>query len=169
MKRTKEYTISFAGLNSGKHDFSFSAGKSFFESFAYGEIKNGDIKVNLCLFKESNMMRLEFGFSGYANIQCDRCADMFDLNVKGSNRQIVKFDIQKTEANEEIFIVESSESEIDLSHYIYESIHLLLPQKRLHPGGKCNKTAVRKLAELTGEKKFKNGDPRWAALKGIKL
>jgi uncharacterized protein len=67
--------------------------------------------------------------------------------------------------------IPADEYELDISHYIYEFVHLALPLKRTHPLDKkgnstCDPVMLQKLSEhvIDIEKK---ADPRWDELKKL--
>ena len=90
MKASKDYIIQFAGLSIGEHSFELTINDKFFETLDYSEIKQGNIQVKVNLVKQSNMMVLHFDISGAVNVNCDRCAEAFDMFINGKNKLIVK-------------------------------------------------------------------------------
>jgi uncharacterized metal-binding protein YceD (DUF177 family) len=176
MKLTNEYLIPFIGLKIGKHPFEFQIDNKFFESFDYHEFDNCDIKVNLVLEKKNTMLELSFKHKGTVNVPCDLTSEMFDLNVKGKIKLLVKFGDVFNNDNEELLILPHGEHQIDVSQYIYEMIVLSVPLKRIHPGikdgtlktealDKLNKLKVKEPQENT--KKEEEIDPRWDKLKQL--
>ena len=176
MKQTKEYTIPFVGLKLGKHKFEYQISNAFFEIFDYNEFQNSDIKVNVVLDKQSNLLELNFKHEGTVNVPCDMTGEDFDLPVKGKLKLIVRFGETFNNDNEELLILPFGEFEIDIAQYIYEMIVLSVPQRRVHPGvkdGSLNTEALTKLKELTikehkkEKKEEENIDPRWNKLKQL--
>ncbi len=170
MKALNQYTIQFSGLKPGRHDFEFEIDKKFFESIEYSEIQDGKLKVALALDKHTNMLVLDFVIAGDVNVPCDRCGEDFLLPISDKQRLIIKFGEQTTEVAEDVMVIPRNESELNVAHFIYEYIILALPQKRVHPEGKCDKEVLKKLKKLEDEtNKNKNTDPRWDGLKNIVL
>ncbi len=170
MKALNQYDIQFSGLKPGKHDFEFEIDRKFFESIEYSEIKEGKVNVALEFEKHSTMLVLSFVLKGEVEVPCDRCGEDFLLPLSAQQRLIVKFGDHATEEAEDVITVHRNESEINVAHFIYEYIILALPQKRVHPEGKCNKEALKRLEKLEEEtNKNKNTDPRWDGLKNIVL
>ena len=176
MKQTKEYTIPFIGLKLGKHKFEYQISNAFFEIFDYNEFQNSDIKVNVVLDKQSNLLELNFKHQGIINVPCDMTGEDFDLPVKGKLKLIVRFGEDFNNDNEELLILPFGEFEIDIAQYIYEMIVLSIPQRRVHPGikdGSLDTEALTKLKELTikeqkkEKKEEENIDPRWDKLKQL--
>jgi uncharacterized metal-binding protein YceD (DUF177 family) len=176
MSKTKEYTIPFVGLKLGKHKFEYQISNAFFEIFDYNEFQNSDIKVNVVLDKQSNLLELNFKHQGTINVPCDMTGEDFDLPIKGKLKLIVRFGETFNNDNEELLILPFGEFEIDLAQYMYEMIVLSIPQRRVHPGvkdGSLNTEALTKLKELTikeqkkEKKEEENIDPRWDKLKQL--
>jgi len=176
MKQTKEYTIPFVGLKLGKHKFEYQISNAFFEIFDYNEFQNSDIKVNVVLDKQSNLLEINFKHQGTINVPCDMTGEDFDLPIKGKLKLIVRFGETFNNDNEELLILPFGEFEIDIAQYIYEMIVLSIPQRRVHPGikdGSLNTEALTKLKELTikeqkkEKKEEENIDPRWDKLKQL--
>jgi uncharacterized metal-binding protein YceD (DUF177 family) len=176
MKQTKEYTIPFVGLKLGKHKFEYQISNAFFEIFDYNEFQNSDIKVNVVLDKQSNLLELNFKHEGTINVPCDMTGEDFDMPIKGKLKLIVRFGEDFNNDNEELLILPFGEFEIDIAQYIYELIVLSIPQRRVHPGikdGSLNTEALTKLKELTikeqkkEKKEEENIDPRWDKLKQL--
>ena len=176
MKQTKEYTIPFVGLKLGKHKFEYQISNAFFEIFDYNEFQNSDIKVNVVLDKQSNLLELNFKHAGTINVPCDLTGEDFDLPIKGKLKLIVRFGETFNNDNEELLILPYGEFEIDIAQYIYEMIVLSIPSRRVHPGvkdGSLNTEALTKLKELTikeqkkEKKEEENIDPRWDKLKQL--
>jgi len=165
-----EYIIPVAGLGLGDHHYSFKIEKEFFNSFEYFDTDNGKLELNVELIKESNLMDFKFHFTGWIELVCDRCLEKFKLNVEDNFRLIVKYADGYEEISDEVITVPSNESNIDLSQYIFEYINLMLPIKKVHPDDKdgnltCDEDMIDRLNEYSEQK----SDPRWDALKNIKL
>ena len=170
MKALNQYSIQFTGLKSGDHDFEFEIDNTFFENIEYSELNEGKLRVALRLEKHTNMLVLNFSIDGNVTVPCDRCGEDFELPVNEKQRLIIRFGDQAVEESEDVMIIPRTESEINVAHFIYEYIVLALPQKRVHPEGKCDKEVLKRLEKLEEEtNKNKNADPRWDGLKNITL
>ncbi len=177
MSKTKEYLIPFIGLKLGKHHFEYQISNAFFEIFDYDEFQNSDIKVNVVLEKQSNLLELNFKHKGTVNVPCDMTGEDFDLPIKGKMKLIVRFGEEFNNDNEELLILPFGEFEIDIAQYIYEMIVLSVPLRRVHPGvkdGSLKTKALEKLNELSikenkeeNKEKEENIDPRWDKLKQL--
>lgn len=166
-KPNKQFKIHFAGLSRGEHEYDFEVTDKFFESFEFSEIKKGKIHLKLKLNRQDLTLILNFNFSGSINLPCDRCDDAFDVPVEGNQQLVVTLGGEKSDEGDELLIIPETESEIDLTHYIYEYIILLVPQKRVHKTEKeCNQDVIQKLRQFEPNKK-NEVDPRWEKLKKI--
>jgi uncharacterized metal-binding protein YceD (DUF177 family) len=162
----EDFVIPFKGLSTGDHRFEFKIDDAFFESFEYFESERGRIKVDLDLIKESNLLDLHFKMKGVVSVACDRCLDSVDFKVKDEFRLIVKFAEDYLEESEEVIVIPLSESKLDVSQYLFEYINLMLPIKRVHKKqSECNKQIIEKLENYSTPQM----DPRWEALKNMKL
>lgn len=181
MGKKSEYLIGFTGLTDGQHEFIFEIDKTFFEQLEYSEINDAKLKVNMMLDKKPTMMTASFEIEGKVNVMCDLCTDYFDIQIKGKSNLIYKFGDEDMD-DENVVTVYPNETEIDITHPVYEFTVLLLPARRVHPDGKCNQamlqdiekylmveeTPARKEEISEPEKNTDEVDPRWAALQKLK-
>lgn len=170
MREDSNFDIPFGGLALGSHQFDFKIGDLFFKSIEYSEIKHGNVNAEVELIKESTMLVFNFYLKGYVELVCDRCLDKYKQELEGTFKLIVKFAEEAEEISDEIITVPHDKTDINLTHYLFEYIVLLLPLKHVHPddedgNNSCNKEMLHILEEHVVTKT----DPRWAALKNIKL
>jgi uncharacterized metal-binding protein YceD (DUF177 family) len=164
-------TIPVSGLKEGKHLIDFEIGNEFFEGFEESEIKVGALVAVVELEKRSSHADLSIRISGSVMISCDRCLELFPMNIDCENRLLIKFGKNIEGDDPEIVSLSAEEHEFDLSQHFYDYIHLALPIRRVHPdapGGKsaCNPEMLRRLAELRTEEEGET-DPRWDELKKL--
>jgi uncharacterized metal-binding protein YceD (DUF177 family) len=176
MKKRNEYLIPFVGLKLGKHQFEYNIDKTFFEIFDYDEFDDSNIKVDLILEKRSTMLELNFKLKGTVHVPCDVTNEMFDLPVKEDFRLVVQFGDEYNDDNDELLILPHGEHQVDVAQYIYETIVLGVPLKRVHPGvedGTLKTEALTILNELAvkeiqpKEAEEEETDPRWDKLKKL--
>ncbi len=170
MNHPDPYKIAFAGLSQGTHDFRFEIGDSFFAEVEDAEIQGGDVAVEVTLMKEERMMDLHFAIRGEVKVPCDRCNELMEVAVEGSERLILKLGDRYYEESEDVQVIPESAHQVDLGPFLYEYIHLLMPIRRVHPEdedgrSQCDPEVLHKLGELSGHTA---GDPRWEALKVLK-
>ena len=173
MGNLQKYRIVFQGLSEGVHEFDFDVDDAFFEKLDYSEIKKGDLKVNVVLLKKSTFLELDFDITGFVELVCDRCLDEFKQKIKYKGKLFVKFSEADEDLAEDVIILMPGEHELDISHYIYESISLSIPLKRVHPRDKkgnptCDPEMLNRLKNyIIDEPAEKNVDSRWDDLKNL--
>ena len=175
MKELKAYTIPFVGLKIGSHQFDYQIDNTFFEHFEYDEFHKADVKVDLELEKKSTLLDLHFQFNGTVNVNCDLTNEPYDQPISGNFDLVVKFGQEYNDEEEDLLILPHGSYEVDVAQYIYESIVLAVPAKRVHPGvadGTLKSEALDKLEELslnnqTEQSDEDQTDPRWDDLKKL--
>ena len=166
VKMETAYEIPFRGLGVGQHQFTFEIDAAFFKKFDFQDIIGGSATICLDLTKESTLLDLHFRIDGTFEVTCDRCLGKYMQPVEGEFRLIVKFGDDYEEESDEVVVIPNTESRIDVSQYIYEYINLLLPIQRLHAEVEdCDPEIVKKINTHSKPEV----DPRWEALKNIKL
>ncbi len=164
------FTIAYKGLSAGNHSFDFKIGKQFFESFEYFEGVSGKLKAHVDLLKESNLMNLNIRLQGIVDLQCDRCLGSFQQAIEGNFILIVKFGETYEEESDEVIVLPFTEGMIDLSQYFFEYINMLLPIQKVHPDKENGESACDpKMIEQLNQYSEQKEDPRWDALKKLKL
>ena len=134
MIKQKGYSIPFSGLKQGKHKFDYTIDNTFFESFEYNEFNNAAINVAVELNKMSTMLELEMKANGIVNVNCDVSSEPYDQDISSELELVVKFGDEFNDENEEILIIPYSDHTLNIAQYIYETIVLTVPVKRIHPG-----------------------------------
>ena len=174
MNNLKAYLIPFIGLKIGRHQFDYQIDKTFFAEFGYDEFNDASVQVSVILEKKSTMLELHFKHKGTVNVPCDVSGEDFDLPIKGKLKLIVQFGDEFNDENEELLILPHGEFQMNIAQYIYESIVLSVPLRRVHPGIKDGSLSdvIKKLEELAPNankpKEHQNdSDPRWENLKKI--
>ena len=177
MKDLKQFTIPFVGLKLGEHRFDFKISESFFEYFEYEDFNNSDINLEVLLIKKNTMLEFTLSFKGCVNVNCDVTNEPYDQNITGSFHFIVKFGDEFNDENEELITIPHGSYEFGIQQYVYESIVLAVPTKRIHPGiedGTLHSDILNKLEELGLSNEDENlinedekTDPRWDELKKL--
>lgn len=134
------YTIAFKGLKNGLHDFDFKVDGALFEAEECTDIKGGECDVHVHVRKSETMLDAEIAITGYVVTECDRCLEDCRIAIESDNRLTVKVSeaCEQSEYDGETMLVPAAAGEVDLAHYIYESIILALPYRRVHPDGECD-------------------------------
>ena len=170
MEKDSEFLIPVSGLGLGVHSFKFDIKDDFFADMDYSEVKHADVTVDLEVLREELMMTLNFHLEGKVLVPCDRCADEFFIPIQSEQVFYIKFGAEGVEESDDVVVVPAEEHAYDIRSLIYEYIILSIPIHRVHPEGECNPQVLAMLShdeEPTDEETAT--DPRWAALKDVKL
>ena len=137
MKPLREFEIAFVGLKPGEHTFEYQITDSFFENYGPQDFTNCNATVKLILEKNINFFMLKFEVGGTATVNCDRCAQPFELRLWDDFNQIVKMVDNPEEMTEEedadVAYISKTESHLNVAEWIYEFINLSIPMQRIHP------------------------------------
>jgi len=170
MDKKNEFLIPVSGLALGNHSYQFEINNDFFAEREYSEIQQGKVSVRLDIDRQETLMTLDFSIKGTVRVPCDRCADEFDLPISDEREFFLKLGTENAEESDDVEVISADQADYDVSSLIYEFIILAIPMHRVHPEGQCNPEV---LAMLTMEEPVvetkEEIDPRWAALKNIKL
>ena len=171
MKSLSPYLVKFSGLKEGVHLFDFEIGNKFFKNFDYYDFLDAKLFAKLELEKQSTLLNLKFSFNGEIEVQCDVSMESFNLELETEHGVVVKFKDDIISTDDKVIFMPAGSHSIDVSHLIYESIILAVPQKKVHPGienGSLKSEIVEKLEALKPKKNFKEKtDPRWDKLKDL--
>ncbi len=171
MDYKRQFVLSFGGLKIGNHQFTFDIDDRFFEELEYSEIRKGKVGVRLDMEKQERMLQLAFHISGNVEVPCDRCLDPVDCPVGGSSMLYVKFGKEYEEESEDVIVIPETQTQLDVMHFIYEYISLLVPYRHVHATDAqgvsgCDPVVLKKLDELSRQH---NTDPRWDSLKNLNI
>ena len=172
-QKRDEFRLRLSGVGLGNHKFSMLCGKEFFELAEITEIIEGSLSLDIEMEKKETMLQLSFHFYGEIFLPCDRCLDSVSLPLDFTESLIVKFSsTEKLNIEDDmIWIVPENEYDLDIFHFVYESIILALPLKITHADrvdgtSSCNSEVLERLKKISI--KESGNDPRWDALKKIK-
>lgn len=169
-----EYKIKLGDLTNGKNSFSFEIKDPFFDAFTLSDVKHAEIIATALLKKDDTKLELTLQINGTINkLPCDICTEEISISIKA----VVNVIITKTDegliSTDEILYIKNSDNSIDLKQLIFELIILNLPKKRQHPlNNKGEVTCDKKMVSLIEKytvKQEKSSDPRWDALKDLKI
>jgi len=173
MNQLSKYRIVYQGLSEGRHDFEFDVDDKFFENLEYADIEKGSLKVMVELQKKSTFLELDFQIDGTVELTCDRCLEDYNQPISYKGKLFVKFSEKENELADDVICLSPSDNELDISHYIYESIKLSIPLKRVHPDNEdgetsCNPEMLERLGNYNIEEPADEDiDPRWDKLKNL--
>jgi len=164
-----DYTIHLEALKIGKHSFKYLLDNAFFESLDYSIITGGNLEIELEFNKRENFYELQFNYTGNVESVCDKCGDDFKLPVSFEFETILKHG-KETLEDDGIWLIDKNCVDLDVTHYLYETLCLSLPSKITHKEEEdCNQELLDKLNDLSGGGESENKvDPRWDALNKLK-
>ena len=167
------YKIDLKGLKEDVSVRDFDLNDDFFKALDGSQLEHGALHVSVSIRKTSGFFELLFHTEGTVTVTCDRCLDDMEQSIKTDNALTVKLGDTYSEDDDTVTIDEN-EGILDVAWYIYEFIMLAIPIKHVHAPGKCNSAMTQKLAELSGavrsgEEEAEAIDPRWQALKKLKI
>lgn len=152
MKTENQYIIAFKGLSDGNHDFVFKVGKPFIEDYDFFEARDGKLVVKVNMVKTSALLSFTIAIQGFIEVQCDRCLDFFPLEIAFRGELSAKYTVTPGETDSDIILLRPEDDEIDLRQYIFDSIGLSIPCRKVHPAGEdggpaCNTEMMARLKE----------------------
>ncbi len=168
-----KFIIPLNGLAAGKIEFSWQAGKEFFEAFENAEILDAELDVSVIVEKSGRYFGVDCEIDGSVTVTCDRCLEDLEMPISTDVMLSVKFGDEKTseehqEGEREIIFVPEGDAVFDMSQIIYDYVCLALPMQRHHEEGECNPEVMRYLSggEPVDEEAVEENNP-FAALKGL--
>ena len=168
------YKIKLGSITNGKNSFSFEIKDQFFEAFTLSDVEHAEIIATALLDKDGEKLALTLTIDGKINkLLCDICTEEISINITAEINVLIKITDEDLMSTDQILYIKNSDNSIDLKQLIFELIILNLPKKRQHPLNKqgeitCNQEMVNLIKRYTIKQK-KSSDPRWDALKGLKL
>ena len=167
-----DFVIHLEGLKVGVHSFKFLLDNTFFKSLEFSLIKGGAVEFNVELNKRERMMNLDVVANGQVEMDCDRCGEMMNFPVNFRESTIVKFGEEEF-VDAGIWEIPTTQKDLDVTHFLYESICVQLPTKVTHDeavkGEECDQETIQRLDALqSGSREKKEIDPRWEALNKLK-
>ena len=151
MEQIALYTIAYKGLKSGSYEYDFQVDDALFEAYDRVEIKGGRCNAHVLLKRSETMLELNVTINGEVICECDRCLEDCPIAVDYEGDLVVKFSDEIDDYDGEVMWISPSEDMLDLTQYIYESIVLSLPYRRVHEEGGCNPEMLASFSVATEE------------------
>lgn len=170
----KQFDIEFVKLPIGQSELSMEVDKRFFEKHTNDEISDAQVNVHLQVEKKERFMRFRFHLRGTVTLTCDICLEALRLPLDTTEDFIVQTTPKEEGAPEDEHCICLPEKAflINVEQIVYELIYVAVPLRKVHsdyPGQQCDEAML----DLLEAHQHKNGntgcDPRWEALKNIKL
>lgn len=163
--------IPVKGLPMGENSFSFAIDGKFFQGFENSQIKDADCTVKVKVVRHQTLLNATCTVGGFVVCECDRCLDDLTLKVDVERVLTVGFgnvDVDEESEEEDVMIVDSSESEISLDQFVYDYICLSLPLVKTHAPGKCNPEMVKYLTDRDVSSQASQKDASSSPFKDLK-
>lgn len=126
------YNIPWKGLSNGSHTFEFDMGDAFFKAFGSSVVSGGRLHAVAEVDKSASMLIMDVSIMGEVTTECDRCLGELSLPVDYEGTLTVKFSDETDEYDGEIMWLSPSQGEVPLAQYLYESVVLSLPYRKVH-------------------------------------
>ena len=149
----QDIVIPIKGLPLGESTFRFEIGEPFFQAFENSQIKDADCSVKVSVVRHQTLLDIVCEINGYVVVECDRCLEDLTLKVDIDPHLTVGFgtvDVDDAAAEDDVLVVDHSESELNLNQFVYDYVCLGLPLVKVHPEGKCNPDMLRYITENEG-------------------
>lgn len=155
MKNKHLYNILIGGLPAGIHTYPFELGDAFFAGFEGSEVQHGQLHAEVSVEKQRDFLQLGVHIAGSVTTPCDRCLDDLLLPVQFHATPVVKFTegdaVAPQPDDDDILWAIAGDNELDVASYLYDSIILSLPLRRVHAEGQCNKEMTERLKQMNNE------------------
>ena len=168
----KRFDIDLKALTDEVTPLSWELDDQYFSALEDVQVHGGSLHVSGSIRKAVGFFELLLHTDGTVRIPCDRCLEMMDQPIEADLRLVVKLGAEYNE-NDDIITVSENEGVLSTAWFIYESIALAVPIQHVHQPGDCNDAMMRVLQEHSAARSSdadaKETDPRWEALKGLKI
>ncbi|MEM9896204.1 MAG: DUF177 domain-containing protein [Bacteroidota bacterium] len=170
MKDLRAYQIEIFGLSNKKHVFNFEFDSHLFGLFEKSLVKTGKGICLVELEKSDSMLSLLISVEGTIELECDRSLKLFDHPISVKKSLIYKYGDEEKELSEDVFVIPKSQQEINIGTFLYETISLEVPMRKIHPDHKDIETenGMFYTSQSSEEEDSVSNDPRWDILKKLK-
>ncbi len=176
MEKRSDFVIPFAGLSMGEHHFDYQINDSFFKGYEHPLLERAQVKVHVTFLKSAHNLQLTFQFKGSIRVECGRCLEEFDLPLDVEKHLLVRQVSGEAEevVDEEVLNISDRDQTLDLAQHLYDYLSLQVPLNPIHPDDakgepECDPKVMELLNKVTVNPPSSQDDPRWDALRKIKL
>ena len=131
MLTLQPFVVELRNLRTGTSEFTWEAGREFFENYGDSGILDAVITVAATVSNHGLTIDVKAKIDGSVTVPCDRCLENLAIAVDTSF--------------EESYTPESSI--LDISQEVYDYVLTSLPMVRVHPEGECNGETTKYLEE----------------------
>lgn len=172
-----EIVVEFSGLKLGKHQFTYNVGQAFFDLFEFEqEFSQPNLVVSLDLEKKHTFLVCDFQIKGTMELSCDVSLERYQQIISVDWHLVINFGEEFDDSSDELLIIPETEYKVNVSQYVYETILLEIPLKRIHPNlvaeyeeedDDLEEETEEELESNTTKEENKEIDPRWDKLKDL--
>jgi uncharacterized metal-binding protein YceD (DUF177 family) len=164
--------IRFTELVEDRETFEFRLEDAFFQMFESSEWEGGSVIAGLEVSKRADGITLDIRMEGYLTVACDRCLELFPLDVKSTQQVFVKYGAEEMELDDNVIVVSKEENHLDLSPLFYDFLVLSIPVSKVHPTDSqgntgCDIQMIEALEKHIITEENEKEDPRWDELKKL--
>ena len=127
-------TIPIKELASGLHHYAWTLTLDFFTSFENQDIIDAHVDAKVALDRQVDRITLEATLVGSAVRPCDRCLGNVTTPISCYDKETI--------------LLNPTDTQLNLSQYLYDTVCVNLPIQSLHPQGQCDPFMEQKLAQL---------------------
>lgn len=136
------YLIDLKALSDGITTADYTLDDAFFEAVGGQEVTKGTVHASLTIRKTGDLTEIEISMEGTVVVTCDRCLDDMECAVSSCDSLSARLATgrldEATAPDDDTIIVDERRGTLDIAWYMYETIAVALPTKRVHEDGKCN-------------------------------
>jgi uncharacterized metal-binding protein YceD (DUF177 family) len=192
MGKFQAFKLPLKSLSQGEHLFDYHLDKQFFTNMESTDIHGANLDVKLTVKYKGDIYDLNFSINGEIVLLCDRCLDDLHYPIDATYHIMVKYGDKYNDDSDELLEIPDSDNYLNVAYMIYDTVALAIPIKHVHPAGQCNRAMSAILNkhrahtsdedselvnELIDEMESSDimksdevpTDPRWAALKDLKV
>ena len=137
---------------------------TFFQGLEDAQYQRGNLEATMTARRTADGCDIEVQVGGTLIVQCDRCGDDMETHIEGQDTYRVRLGATAGDDGE-VITTTDTDSELDLSWNLYETIALAVPLHPVHAEGHCNAEMELLLQQHQADSQ---ADARWTALSELK-
>jgi uncharacterized metal-binding protein YceD (DUF177 family) len=146
----QKYSIAYHAMTKGHHSLDVAVDGELFREMESTEVKDAACDVHIEVERMDSGLNLQVAITGKAVVECDRCLEDCDIPIDFNGELAVRFsDTVSDYDGEQMWIAQGEE--LSLAQYIYESIIISLPYRRVHADGECNPDMLARFTPANNE------------------
>jgi len=112
-------------------------------AFDCTEVRDVGVAAELEVDRSASRVAVEASLKGRVTVECDRCLEDLVLPVDYAAALEIRFisehaPVQEPQYDGEVMWIAPGGAQADLAAFLYESVILALPYRRVHPEGECD-------------------------------